>query len=188
MIDIELKNLLKVQKALKDQPKKINLVLSRAINRAATNAKANMAKKVREQYVVKAADIKDTIKITKATSQKPVAEVRSVGKKINLTKFKTSPHEPRPKNPPKGGYKSQVKKEGGLKAVPKGFLVNVRGTLAMMQRVGKERLPIKRLMGPSVPEMIGRKNVIEWVETEAKSMLNNRIDHELKRILEAKRI
>ena len=70
--------------------------------------------------------------------------------------------------------------------VPKGFLANVRGELAFFQRTTSKRLPIVRLMGPSVPEMIGNKNVIEWVEKEAQSMLNKRIKEELKYILGAK--
>jgi len=186
MIKITVEKLLEVQKALKDQPKKINLILSRAINRAATNAKTNMSKKVREQYVIKASDIKSTINISKATSSKPYAIVKSTGKKIDLTMFKINPKDARPQNQPKGGYKSQIKKEGGLKVVPRGFLVNARGGLGFFQRTGSSRMPIARLMGPSVPQMIGNKNVIESIEKEAQSMLNNRIDHELQRILEVK--
>jgi hypothetical protein len=44
-------------------------------------------------------------------------------------------------------------------------------------------MPIKRLMGPAVPEMIGNKSVIEWVENEAQKMLNSRVEHELQRTL-----
>lgn len=185
MIDITVENYLAVQKALQGQPKKINLVLSRAINRAATTARAAMSKKVREQYLVKASDVKSSIKITRATTSKPMAEVRSTGKKISLAKFRVSPTEPRPKKPP-GAYKSQVKKSGGLKPVDRGFLATVNGSVGFFLRVGASRLPVKRLMGPSVPEMIGQKGTITWVENEAKSMLNSRIQHEMEQVLGAK--
>jgi len=145
-----------------------------------------MSKKVREQYVIKAADIKATINISKATSGKPFAIVKSTGKKIDLTMFKTNPKDARPQSPPKGGYKSQVKKDGGFKVVSRGFLVNTKGSLGFFQRTTSKRMPIVRLMGPSVPQMIGNKTVISWVEKEAQSMLNKRIDHELQRILGVK--
>jgi hypothetical protein len=185
MIDITLENYAVVQKLLKDQPKKVNLVLSRAINRAATTAKAAMSKKVREVYVVSAAEVKKSIIITRATASRPFAIVKSTGKKISLAKFRTSPTQPRPKNPP-SAYKVQIKKSGGLKAVPRGFLINVKGSVGFFQRVGASRFPITRLMGPSVPQMIGQKSVIDWVETQARNMLNTRIQHELEQVLGAK--
>jgi len=185
MIDVTIENYNLVQKALKDQPKKINMVLSRAINRAATNAKANMSKKVREEYVVPASEVKKTIVITRATTSSPTAIVKSMGKKISLAKFKISPTQPRPANPP-AAYKVQIKKNGGLKPVERGFLANVNGNIGFFQRVGSSRMPITRLMGPSVPQMIGNKSVIERVENEAKKMLNTRIQHELEQVLGAK--
>jgi hypothetical protein len=131
--------------------------------------------------------VKSTVSFTKATSEKPYSLVKSAGKKIPLTKFKLSPVEPRPSSPPKKGYKVQVLKGGGSKAVPRGFLVNIRGSLAFMQRDGTSRLPITRLMGPSVPEMIGQKSTIEWVESEAAKMLNKRLGEELEYTLGARK-
>jgi hypothetical protein len=182
-IEIDINNLAQVELALRKTPEKINQVLSRAVNRAATNAKSNMSKKVREEYAIKASDIKNAVNITRATTSKPDATVKSAGKKINLAKFRISPTAPRPNNPPKDGYKVQVKKSEGLKVVPRGFLVNSNGGLAFFQRTGSSRMPIKRLMGPAVPEMIGNKSVIEWVENEAQKMLNSRVEHELQRTL-----
>ncbi len=184
MIDVTLENYNLVQKMLKGQPKKINLVLSRAINRSATAAQAAMSKKVREVYLVKAAAVKKTIKITRATTSRPTAIVKSTGKKIGLAEFKTSPSSPRPSNPP-SAYKVQVKKGGGLKPVEGGFLAMVNGGMGFFRRIGSSRLPTTRLMGPSVPQMIGQKSIIEWVELQAKNMLNTRIQHELKQVLGA---
>lgn len=186
MISIEIDNLKQVQQALKDQPKKVNLVLSRAINRAATNAKSNMSKKVRENYLISAADVKATINLTKATSSKPFARVKSTGKRINFAKFKVTP-----RNFVKGksGYSVQIKKEGGSKVIP-GFMAgtnpNQEFRWGFYRRTGKERWPVKQLMGPAVPQMIGSKNVISWVESEAQAMLNQRIQHELEQVLGAK--
>lgn len=186
MISVSAENLKAIQKALSGTPKKVNQVLSRAVNRAVTNVKSNISKKVREQYVVKASDVKDSLHITKATVGYPVAVVKSTGKKLNLTKFRISPIEPRPTSPPKNGYRVEVKKSEGLKTVPRGFLAYTKNSLGFFQRTGSSRMPIKRLMGPSIPEMIGHEDTIEYIESEARSMLNKRIEHELERVLGAK--
>ncbi len=182
MISVEVENLKQVQKALKDQPQKVNLVLSRAINRAATNAKSNMSKKVREEYLVKASDIKDTINISKATSSNPSAMVKSKGQRIDLVDFKLTP-----KVLFKGqnNYSVQVHKSGGLKKVP-GFAA-ASNKWGLFMRTGVAQYPIKRLMGPSVPQMIGHESVITWIEQEAGLMLNKRVEVELKQVLGAKR-
>lgn len=182
MITVTAENLEAVQKALSGTPKKVNQVLSRAVNRAVTNVKSNISKKVRENYIVKPADVKDSLKITRATSNNPVAIVRSTGKKISLTKFRIKPSDARPKKPPKNGYQVQVKKSEGYKTVPRGFLAYAKGSLGFFQRTGSSRMPIKRLMGPSIPEMIGHKDTIAYIESEANSMLNERIKHELEYI------
>lgn len=187
MIDITVKDQEALQKALKKTPEKVNAVLSRAVNRAVTNVKSNISKKVRENYVIKASDVKNTLQISKATQKQPFAFVRSVGKRIDLTKFRLSPSSPRPKNPPKGGYRMQVMKREGLKTVPRGFLAEARGSIGMFQRTGSARFPIKRLTGPSIPQMIERKDTLEYIESEAKKMLSSRIQHELDRALKEAR-
>lgn len=183
MINVELVNLKKVQLALRNQPEKINLVLSRAINRAATNAKSNMSKKVREEYVVKASDVKKTINISKATSSNPSATVKSTGNRLDLVDFKLTP-----KNLFKGqnNYSVQVHKSGGLKKVP-GFAA-ASNKWGLFMRAGAKQYPIKRLMGPSVPQMIGHESVITWIEQEASSMLNQRVQHELEQVLGARSV
>jgi hypothetical protein len=187
-IEVSVTNLDAVQKAFKDQPKKVGLILSRAVNRSTANVKSNMAKKARENYLVASAAVKSTIDITKATSTNPTARVRSVGKKISESKFKISPTEPRPSNPPKAGYKVQIRRDSGLKVVPHGFLARMEsGHLGMFMRASKSRFPIKELKGPAIPEMVGRKNTMQFIEDEATKMLNSRVEHELQRELGAKK-
>lgn len=188
MISVTLENLQKVELALIGQPDKVNQVLARAVNRAVTNVKSNISKKVREEYVVKAADVKNSIKITKASFRNPVAVVRSTGHKIDLTKFKLKPTEPNPKNPPKHGYQVMVKKSEGYKPRENGFLAYFTGDLGFFQRKGSARLPITRMMGPSIPEMIGRKDTIAYIEDEAQKMLQTRLGHELQRALGARTV
>lgn len=157
-------------------------VISRAINRAAQNAKTNASKKAREEYLVKAKDISETIKIKKATRSSLGAEVKSIGYRTPLIKFKVSPAQPRPKNPPKA-LKAAVKKEGGLKSVLGAFVADINGN-KVFRRKSKSRLPIGQLFGPAVPQMLGNNDVRSYIESEAAKTLENRIDHEISRVLE----
>ena len=187
MISISVEGENAVKEALRGSPKKVNLVLSRAVNRTVTNVKSNISKQVRAEYVIKkASDVKNSLHITKATTSKPYAIVRSAGGKIDLTKFRISPDEPRPKNPPKHGYKVKIKKSESLKTVPRGFLAYAKGSIGFFQRIGSSREPIKRLMGPSIPEMINRPEIINYIEEQAGTMLEKRLGHEMERVLGAR--
>lgn len=186
MISISVEGMDAVKRAMGNCPRKINLALSRAVNRTVTTVKSNISKQVRAGYTIKAQDVKDSLEISKATAAKPYAIVKSTGQRISFTKFRISPQEPRPRNPPGGGYKVTIKKSSGLKAVPRGFLAYARGSLGFFQRTGSSRFPITRLTGPSVPEMIGRPQIITDIEKQAGTMLQKRMSHEVERILGAR--
>ena len=92
MISVSIEKLAEVQEALKATPERVNLVLSRAVNRSVTNAKANIAKKVTAKYAVKSSDVKLTISDDKkATAANPTAIIKSVGKKIDYVDFSLTP-------------------------------------------------------------------------------------------------
>ncbi|WP_407308775.1 hypothetical protein [Desulfosporosinus sp. SB140] len=174
MIEISVDNLKQVQEAFKDTPKRVNTVLARAVNRAVTNAKANMAKEASSKYVVKSRDVKLTIDTVKATAANPSGTVRSKGNRIDFVDFKLSP-----KNLFKGAndYKIQITRSGGWKKVPGFAAESTKWGLCVRQ--GIARYPWRRLMGPSVPQMIGNKEVIGVIEREAELTLNARIAAEL---------
>lgn len=180
MITIDESTIKEVEARLGDYKKKAPSALSRALNRAASNAKTNASKKAREQYTIKAKDINQTINITKASSGSLRAVVKSKGERIPLIKFKVSPANPRPKNPPKV-LKVQVKKDG-LKALVGAFVANVNGN-KVFKRTTSKRLPIQQLYGPAVPQMLGASTIEEYVESEATKMFNQRLDHEVERIM-----
>lgn len=180
MITIDIEKVKEVEKELGQYKSKAPVALSRALNRAASNAKTNASKKVRENYTIKAKDISSTISITKANRGSLRAVVKSKGERIPLIKFKVSPSNPRTKNPPKV-LKVAVKK-GGLKALVGAFVANVNGN-KVFRRLGKSRLPIEQLFGPAVPQMLGTSTVKEFVESEATKVFDQRLDHEIKRIL-----
>lgn len=153
--------------------------ISNAINRAVTNVNSNIKKEVRKEYNIKAKDIQSTLTKTRATKTNLTGEVVSSGDLIALDKFKVSPKtvNPRRKTPIKIG----VKKDG-LKPVLRAFVTDING-LKVMERKGKPRLPINRLFGPSIPQMIDNDGVREKIIQEGQQMFLNRFDHEINRIL-----
>lgn len=181
MITIDSDKIAEVEKELGQYKSKAPVALSRALNRAASNAKTNASKKARETYAVKSKDIKETINITKANKNSLGALVKSKGERIPLIKFKVSPPNPRPNKPPKV-LRVEVKKTG-LKNIVGAFVSNINGN-KVFKRTSKSRLPIEQLFGPAVPQMLGTSSIREYIETEATKMFDQRLDHEIERIME----
>ncbi len=184
MIRVDATKLREVEQQLGSFSNKAPTVISRALNRAAQNAKASTVSKLREEYILKAKDIRDTIKIRKATQRSLGAVVTSIGNKVPLIKFKVSPNKPNPQKPSKV-LKAGVKK-GGLKEIIGAFVANINGN-KVFEREGKNRLPIKQLFGPSVPEMLGNESVKTYIEREATKMFDKRLEHEINRVWEVRK-
>lgn len=156
--------------------------ISRAINRAAETARTEAARKVRQSYYVTHRDVISTISIIKASEGSMVATVKSRGHAIPLYRFRINPKDPQPLR--KRPIKVQVKRgEGG--PVKRAFVAKMSsGFVNVFERVTKKRLPVQSLYGPPIPQMLGNKDVAGWVEQKAAERVNERLDHEIGRLLE----
>jgi len=189
MIYISKYDVEKVERKLKQYGKKAPTVIMRALNRAATTARAEVITQAKENYWVTSKDVRKTMTITKASKDKLRAIVTSKATRRELAAFKVSPKNPRPKKPPKI-VKVAIKKEGGLKELLGAFVQ--KGTSSgkphVLIRESKDRYPIHIKYGPSVPEMIGKnlnnRQFNMMVETKARETYQKRLDHEIKRVLE----
>lgn len=170
----------KTQKQLAFLSKNAPSALASSLNRAATNVNSNVGKEVRKNYTVKSADIKATLRKTKATKSRLRADIISSGSTLPLDKFKVSPKTENPNR--RKPIKVSIKK-GTPKAVLGAFVANLNG-VKVFQRSGKARLPIKRLHGLSVPQMVGKEETRANLEKEGQAMFIKRVDHEVKRLLE----
>ena len=169
-----------IQRQLGDFANKAPDVTSNALNRAMTNMASNLPKKVREHYHVKAGTVKDTLNVTKSTKATLKAEVRSSGKVIGLDHFKVTPKTVQPRR--KKQLKIAVSKKAGMKQIMGAFISNLNG-VKVFKREGKERLPINRLFGPSVPQMADEEGIVEHVNQQGYITFEKRVDHEVDRIL-----
>jgi len=181
-VEVNATEVRKVELRLGKQRKQAPTAIMRALNRAAQSARTAATKEVRQEYHVRAKDVNKTFRTYKASRKKLAALVVSRDHKLPLDKFKFSPRT-RPKRPPKGGIKVAVKKDG-LKNLMHAFLVDAPGGTMIFQRVGRPRYPIRRLMGPSVPQMIGAERVRTQFFNKARETYQKRLDHEIRRLLE----
>lgn len=178
-VNVDQRMLEEVRSKLGDMSKKAPNAISSALNRAVTNVASNVSKEVRKEYVIKASDIKSTLTKTRATRTSLQAIVKSRGELVPLDRFKVSPRTVQPKR--KKPIKVAVKKDG-LKETLGAFVADISG-IKVFKRTSKKRLPIDRLFGPSVPQMIGNEEIRKKINREGQDTFNNRLEHEINRIL-----
>jgi hypothetical protein len=182
---VDAKEFKKVELRLGARYKQAPVVISRALNRSATTARATAIKQVTGNYYIKQKLIREKkiITIYKANKTKLRSLVIVRDSSIPLNYFKFSPGRPRPKNPPR--LKVAVKRNG-MKTLDRAFVADINGN-KIFERKGKKRLPIDRLYGPAVAQITGVERNRVAVEKESMKMYLKRLDHEIKRIQEAKK-
>ena len=192
--EIKVTGVKELEKKLGNLKSKAPLVLARAINRAAQKAKTETKREVAAKYFISQGDVLKTVTLSKASTAKLSAELKSKGGPIALSKFKVSPN--RGVKRTKRGYspsvyKAGVEKAGGMKPLsgnPKAFLASMgSGHSGVMTRKSARRLPIKQLYGPAVPSMIKNDGVLGNIQDAASEMLERRIDAEVNNILQGGR-
>lgn len=155
-------DLLKViEDALGDLKSESRKVLKNAVNATAKQAKADLAKKAQETYVVKKTRFTKAMDTKNATVSNPVATINITSAQLELKDFRVSPAtystgENRP-----DVYKAKVLLSSsmkGLQSHTKAFLVKFRnGHVSVAQRRSKHRFPIKKLLSNSIPTMVGNQ-------------------------------
>lgn len=195
MIEVTTAQMEKAEKLLSHIPDAAPEAMSRAINRAADAAKTAAARKVRETYLVRHKDVVDTIKISKANPTRLIARVTSAGSVFPLTRFRVTPKQPQPvraatvrwgKSRPFTVIARVKRGEGG--PIKSAFVAKMKsGHIGVFRRTTKDRKPIEQLHGPSIPQMLDSKKVSDWVYEKARETMDQRLDHEINRILEANR-
>lgn len=178
-VNVDQQLLNEVRERLRSLSNKAPNAISTALNRAVTSVASNVSKEVRKEYVIKSSDIKETISKTRASRSNLNAMVRSKGELIPLDRFKVSPKTVQPTR--KKPIKVAVKK-GGLKTTLGAFVTDING-IKVFKRESKKRLPINRLFGPSVPQMLKNEEIRRNINEEGKRVFNERLDNQINRIL-----
>lgn len=152
-----------------------------AMNRASLAAKTFGIRKMMATYTTKRANIAKTIRMVKATRSNLVAGFSSKGTRLPLKAFQVRPSS---RSTARSVLSVQVRKDSGGKGIARGFVNAVSGgKLAVLQREGSSRYPIRMLFGPAVPQMLGEAGVVEEIEERGTGVLAKRLDHEIGRLL-----
>lgn len=167
----------------KDQAPK---VLKNAINDTARKSKKLLAAEAKSKYTVKNAGFTKALQMKNATAKTLSAKIESRGTPLQLSRFKVSPASP---NTVAKSTKAKVYSENSMKPLKKGdinaFVTRFKsGHVAVAQREGKERYPIRILYSMSVPMMIGNeKKVMKKLRPEILKILDEQTDVQIKKLL-----
>lgn len=154
-------------------PKEADRAAAAAINRTLTHVPKEMAKTVREKYIVRAGSVKKSLRKNRASAGKLAGEIISTGKTMPLTSFKIGGGR-------RGPMRVKVLHRGSPKPV-KGLFARQfkKGYDGPMKRVGGARYPLKTPAGPSIPQMVGNEEIFSKWGDEAEEFLNKRFTHEI---------
>lgn len=164
-------------------PKGAERVFANAMNRGLSRVKTQATKRVKEVYAVQSKALQDatTIKVNKASTGNLAGYVSFSGVKISLYKFKVTPTKPGTGKQ----VRAAVKKGGSGTPFEDAFIAEMKrnGHTGVFERVTIKHFPIEEKMGLSAAQMVGNENIIDGLEKETQELVNERIIHEMNRIL-----
>lgn len=158
-------------------------VFANAINRGLGRVKTQATKRVKEVYTVQYKALQEATKtrVSKASTGNLAGYVSFSGVKIPLYKFKVTPTKPGTGQ----RVRAAVKKGGSGTLFEDAFVAEMRsnGHTGVFERLTRERFPIEEKMGLSAAQMVANENIIDSLGKEAQELVNERIIHEMNRIL-----
>lgn len=150
-------------------PERVETASFRAVNRATDGIKTDVSKIVTSKYNVKKKDVNVGISKVKANRSNLRAEVGIGGKQVPLYKFKPKPSKYNSFKRPKEGISVELRK--GKKTLYRSSFFLPNGNIFI--RKGKERLPIKKLVGPRIDQMLDNASRLEVKQGIERRLLTN---------------
>lgn len=130
----------------------------RALNRTATTIRAEAAREIKAEYNLKVGEIKGQMRIDNATAALLRSRVVVSGKPMSLSDFA-------PRQNSQGV--TVLIKRGQRKLIRHAFLLNRPGGSPVFIRLGKARLPIKKLFTLSLPSAFTNDKVMSALKRVA---------------------
>lgn len=180
----------------------IEKAVMRSMNRALSSGKTALVKGVKSTYEVNDEPVRDAVKVRRASVTRLAGSIDVKGKTLSARHFA---HDPAGKDTTGSGRKTVriAIKKGKTSALKTGFIWNggwgtekhaiylrsggkVRATKG--RHAGKKYMveKLKKMTGPSVPQMAGNEEVSEAVEKRVQEIFERRLTHETNRILKGK--
>lgn len=175
--------------------------MSAAINKTAAKAQTEINRAIRDEYAVKADEVRNAITLRGATKGKLEAVIRIFGSKnkrgrsLNMIHFLAAMQAAGVASKTRGatGVKKKdlkalgrqlgfkIKQGGGLKQIAGAFVGNKGRTIFM--REGKGRLPIKPVQVIGFSQMFGSRKIHDRVLAKINADLPVEVDRAIKMIL-----
>lgn len=167
---------------IEQAPQKARNAVRMSINRIATQMRTELAREAAQDYFVKIGDVKKSIKLTKA-SDNLMAVLESSGRPIPLIKFRVTPAKVQYRGRRGRKIKVRVRRDSSGARLNRAFVAFMGTTTNVFERKGKPRFPVKKLYGPSIPQMLRSEDVMTRITRKAQDSLNTEITHQLNRLL-----
>lgn len=180
----------------------IEKAVMRSMNRALSSGKTALVKGVKSTYEVNDEPVRDAVKVRRASVTRLAGSIDVKGKALSARHFA---HDPAGKDTT-GSSRKTVRiaiKKGKTSALKTGFIWDggwgtekhaiylrsggkVRATKG--RHAGKKYMveKLKKMTGPSVPQMAGNEDVSDTVEKRVQEIFERRLTHETNRILKGK--
>lgn len=168
---------------LNKTPNKVRDATRMALNRTITRLRTQMAREAATKYFVKVGDARKTITTRKASNGNLTAEAISRGRPISLIKFKVTPRSVQHRGRHNKKVKVRVKRNGTGSTLDRAFVIASGGGGFLAERTGKSRYPIKKLFGPSVPQMLKNEDTQKALKETSSQNLNKELNRQIARLL-----
>jgi len=190
MIEVKVddRKLKQVYRDLKKVPRDMGKLMYRAIDKTAKNSRKQIVDRIANEIALKKKDIRDSIHYDKPSYTRWSARLDVYTNRIPLIKFGAKQT--------KKGVSYRIEKSGGREKIKSAFITEmpIRGKKqtkrheGVFKRTGKERLPIRELLGPSLGHVFENAgNIAEQVQSDTNKRLVKNIDAQLAMILERRR-
>lgn len=181
VVDIAEEGFAEVQKQLAGIPGGAKKAIGSALSRAAAAGKTIAKREVVAEYFISQreflAQTKDINRFKRSSNGDLTIVFGFRGNVIPLIKFNT-------KISKDGRVSTSVKRSSAPQLLQHAFSAQVGKHTGIFERIGKSRFPINEFYGPATPQMMyANEDVMDTIEGKIAETYENRIDHEITRIL-----
>lgn len=169
----------RINKILSGIPGGAYKVVYSALKRAGERAKTQAGKYASAEYAISKSEFMNntTMKMRNSKGSGVASmEIAFAGHVLPLLSFNT-------KFSKDGSIQTQVMRNGGSTTLERAFVARAYGRTGVFERVGAERYPIEGLYGPSTAHMMENESVIEKMDKTIEETYEQRIEHEILRVL-----
>lgn len=174
MIGVQVEGIDAAIVALKDYPEsRTPRAMVRAMNVGIKSGKTRVAQLISKEIGLKYGEVMAALRLQEATLARPEARLSGSLRPLSLKRWN-----------PKGRFPSFGRRPGITvsklgRSYPHAFFIGPRGNGHVFEREGRERLPIRRVYGPSIGEVFRKHRSAGVARTQ--EQFDKSFAHELKR-------